>query len=263
MSEDWFVGADIGGTFTDIVAVSTGGELRHLKVPSSREDPASGVIRGLETLEDEAGVACDRLRLVVHGTTLATNAIIERRLARMALVTTAGFRDVLEIGRHWRQELYDPFIDQPPPLVTRDLRFEVVERLAADGEELEPLDRDDAARVVAELHEADVEAVAVVFLHSYRDPRHEQELSELLRAANGWFVGGSAELSRELREYERTSTTVLNVALMPLVDEYLARLERGLEELGFRGSLFITQSNGGALTPRAARARPVLSLIHI
>ncbi|HEX5146826.1 MAG TPA: hydantoinase/oxoprolinase family protein [Conexibacter sp.] len=258
MSPVWHVGIDIGGTFTDVVAIDAeGGQLRHLKVPSSRSDPASGMLNGLAALADEAGVAAGEVRLLLHGTTLATNAIIERRLARTALVTTAGFRDVLEIGRHWRTELYDPFIEISEPLVPRELRFEVEERLAADGEELVPLSTTDADRVLDAIGRADVGAVAVVFLHSYRDPAHEQQMTALLRERNGWYVCGSAELSRELREYERSSTTVLNAALMPLIDAYLTRVEEGLEQAGSSASLFITQSNGGALTPRAARSRPV------
>ncbi|MEA2321047.1 MAG: N-methylhydantoinase [Solirubrobacteraceae bacterium] len=258
MSARWHVGLDIGGTFTDVVAVdAVGGTVRHLKVPSSRSDPASGMLRGLAALADEAGVAPADVALLLHGTTLATNAIIERRLAKTALVTTEGFRDVLEIGRHWRTDLYDPFIDQPEPLVPRELRVEVDERLGADGEVLRALSPEAARAAIERLEGEGVESVAVAFLHSYRDPSHEREMTELLRAANGWYVCGSAELSRELREYERTSTTVLNAALMPLIDAYLTRVERGLEESGNRASLFISQSNGGALTPRATRTRPV------
>jgi N-methylhydantoinase A len=258
VSAAWHVGVDIGGTFTDVVAVdAVNGRLHYLKVPSSRDDPASGVIEGLNALYAEAELAPGDVRLLLHGTTLATNAIIERRLARTGLVTTRGFADVLEIGRHWRTDLYDPFIDQPEPLVPRRLRLEVDERLSADGTELRPLRSEDGSRIVEELASHDLEAVAVVFLHSYRDPRHEEEMTELLRASGTAFVCGSAELSREVREYERTSTTVLNAALMPLVDEYLSRLERDLARSSTEAALFVTQSNGGALTPRAARARPV------
>jgi N-methylhydantoinase A len=258
MSAVWHVGVDIGGTFTDVVAVDVAsGQVRHLKVPSSRSDPARGVLDGLSALADESGVPTQDIALVFHGTTLATNAIIERRLAKTAVVTTEGFRDVLEIGRHWRTELYDPFIEVPPPLVERDLRLEIEERLAADGSELSPVSDEQAAAVMDALEEAEVQAVAVVFLHSYRNPEHEETMAALLRARNGWYVCGSAELSRELREYERTSTTVLNAALMPLVDVYLDRVKDGLDKAGNRGSLLIMQSNGGALTPDAARARPV------
>ncbi|MDQ6805914.1 MAG: hydantoinase/oxoprolinase family protein, partial [Actinomycetota bacterium] len=258
MSGVWHVGVDIGGTFTDVVAVEhASGAVNHLKVPSSRRDPAGAVLRGLRALRDEADVQPQDLRLLLHGTTLATNAIIERRLARTALVTTEGFRDVLEIGRHWRTDLYDPFIPRPEPLVPRDLRFEVRERVGADGEVVQPLDLETVDKVVTQLRECGAEAVAVTFLHSYRNPRHEQEMAGLLRQTNGYLVCASSELLRELKEYERTSTTVLNVALMPLIDEYLDRLESGLQDAGSTASLFIIQSNGGALTPSAARSRPV------
>ncbi len=258
MSEPWIVGVDIGGTFTDVVAVGGGDHgLRHLKVPSSRAEPASSVLAGLKALHEEFDVPLSDVRLLLHGTTLATNAIIERRLAKTALITTEGFRDVLEIARHWRTELYDPFIEAPVPLVSRELRFEVPERVGAQGSVRVPLDAAAARDVAAALEAEGVEAVAVVFLHSYRDPTNERAMTEVLRERNGWFVCASSELSRELREYERTSTTTLNASLMPLIDEYLVRLETGLHELAEHASLFVMQSNGGALTPRAARARPV------
>ena len=254
----WHVGVDIGGTFTDVVAVATGsGRTHHLKVPSSRSDPAAGVLSGLRALRDEAGIEPAAIGLLLHGTTLATNAIIERRLARTALVTTEGFRDVLEIGRHWREELYDPFLEQEEPLIPRELRFEVAERLAADGAVVTPLAAAAVDAVLAQLDRSGVESVAVVFLHSYRDPAHEQQLAARLRARDGWSVCASTELLREIKEYERTATTVLNAALMPLVGAYLDRLERGLEQQGCSASLFVTQSNGGALTPARARTRPV------
>jgi len=258
MNKPWSIGIDIGGTFTDIVAANhSTGKLHHLKVPASREDIASSVITGLEALKKEVGVRPDQLSLLLHGTTVVTNAIIERRLAKTALITTLGFRDVLEIGRHWRTELYDPFFDQPEPLVPRELRFEVRERLDSQGTEVEPLDRQSAQRVTDQISEAEVESVAVVFLHSYRNPRHEEEMSKILRLSDGWFVCGSAELSRELREYERSSTTVLNASLMPLIDAYLTHLEQRLQESDVTASFFVTQSNGGALTTRVARQRPV------
>ncbi len=258
MTATWHVGVDIGGTFTDIVAVNAeDGESRYLKVPSSREDPASAVIRGIDALHDEEGVPPGQLRLVMHGTTLATNAIIERKLARTALVTTKGFRDVLEIARTWRTELYDPFFDQAPPLIPRELRFEADERIDAQGEVIRPLREQEIARLVESLREADVEAVAVAFLHSYRNPDQEDALTTALRNEGRWFVCGSAELLRELREYERTATTVLNTALMPLIEAYLTQLEGGLAASKVGASLFVSQSNGGAQTPQLARERPV------
>jgi N-methylhydantoinase A len=254
----WHVGVDIGGTFTDVVAVElASGRTGHLKVPSSRSEPADGVLRGIAALADEFGVQPTTIRLLIHGTTLVTNAIIERRLAKTALVTTEGFRDVLEIGRHWREELYDPFLEQPDPLIPRQLRLEVVERLAADGEVVTALERAEIGRIVQRLHDADVDSVAVVLLHSYRNPIHEVALADVLRSQNGWSVCASSELAREIKEYERTATTVLNAALMPLVDAYLGRLETRLRDVSAGAMLFVTQSNGGALTPDRARERPV------
>jgi N-methylhydantoinase A len=258
MTGHWHVGVDIGGTFTDVVAVNVAThDTRYLKVASSRTDPASAVIRGVEALRDEEGIQPADLRLVLHGTTLATNAIIERKLARTALVTPKGFKDVLEIARTWRSDLYNPFFDQAAPLVSRELRFEADERMSASGKVVKALEPDEIARVVDAVRASGVDAVAVAFLHSYVDPSQEELLTAALRRENGWFVCGSAELLRELREYERTATTVLNVALMPLIDAYLTRLERGLQEAGADVSLFISQSNGGAQTPELARERPV------
>ncbi len=258
MSASWIVGVDIGGTFTDVVAVGgPDNRLRHLKVPSSRAEPASSVLAGLHALSDEFGVPLNDVRLLLHGTTLATNAIIERRLAKTALITTEGFRDVLEIARHWRTELYDPFIEAPVPLVPRELRYEVRERVGVRDADFVALDAAAAADLARTIHENGVESVAVVFLHSYRDPTNERAMTAILREQNGWFVCASSELSRELREYERTSTTTLNASLMPLIDEYIVKLESGLREVSEHAALFVMQSNGGALTPRAARARPV------
>jgi N-methylhydantoinase A len=258
LTDGWFIGVDIGGTFTDIVAVDAGGgSAHHLKVPSNRIDPAAGVIEGLAALQEEIGDEVADVRLLAHGTTIVTNAIIERRLARTALVTTAGFGDVLEIGRHWRTELYDPFLRQPKPLLAGELRFEVRERVDPRGVEIEPLNQGECDRLVSELTSADVKAIAVVFLHSYSNPRHEEQVEDRLRSANGWFVCRSSSLSREVREYERMSTTVLNAALMPLVDEYMNKLELTVRHAGDHASLFVTQSNGGALTPATARSRPV------
>lgn len=258
MGAEWTVGIDIGGTFTDVVAVSSvSEEMRTLKVPSRPDDPAAGFVAGLQALADDAGVAVADIGLIIHGTTLATNAIIDqRRLARTALITTAGFGDVLAIGRHWRTELYDIGIEPRTAQVPAPLRFELTERCSAQGDELVPLDREQLATIIERLRESDVEAVAVAFLHSYRNPEHEREVVALLRDQGRWAACASAELSREVREYERTSTTVLNAALMPLIDGYLERLEERLHGLNEDLILLVTQSNGGALTPAGARARP-------
>lgn len=254
----WCVGVDIGGTFNDIVAVDFDtADTRYLKVPSSRTDPAAAVLRGVDALRDEEGIASSDIRLVLHGTTLATNAIIERELAPTAVVTTAGFGDVLEIGRTWRSELYDPFYSPQSALVPRDKRFEVPERLEAAGHVIEPLHDADIDRLLSRLRAADVAAVAVTLLHSYTNPEHEERLARRLRDVGDWHVCASASFMREVREYERTATTTLNAALMPLIDQYLQRLEKGLTEAGVDSAVLISQSNGGMQTPELARERPV------
>jgi N-methylhydantoinase A len=258
MSLGWCVGVDIGGTFTDIVAIELeSADTRYLKVPSSREDPASAVLNGLAALHEEEGIAPAEVRLVLHGTTLATNAIIERRMAPTAVVATRGFGDILEIGRTWRSELYNPFYLPPAPLVPRDLRFEVEERVDARGRTLKPLERSEVEGLAERLTAAGVESVAVVLLHSYAEPAHEQLLARELAAAGDWYVSASSSLMREAREYERTATTTLNAALMPLIDRYLKDLARGLTEVGVDAGLLISQSNGGMQTPQLASERPV------
>lgn len=258
MKQSWYVGVDIGGTFTDIVAIEhSTAQTRYLKVPSSRQDPASAVLAGVDALGADEGIAADQIRLVLHGTTLATNAILERQLANVALITTGGFRDVLEIGRTWRSELYDPFHTPDAPLIPRDLRFEVGERVDASGAVVEPLDLDQLESIMDSLRDRGVESVAVALMHSYAHPDHERLVQERLDEAGGWFTSTSSTLMREVREYERTSTTALNAALMPTVDGYLRKLEAGLEQAGVDSDLLISQSNGGMQTPALARERPV------
>jgi N-methylhydantoinase A len=258
MNKTWNVAVDAGGTFTDLVAYeSNSGEIRHLKVPSSRKDPADGLLRALDAFAAEVDGEFGDIRIVIHGTTLVTNSIVEGDLATTALVTTAGFRDVLEIGRHWRGRLYDPFLAPRAPVVPRDLRFELNERITAQGDVIHPVDPAELDALIAKLKSAGVDAVAVAFLHSYQNPANEEQVVTALRESGQWQVSGSTELSREHREFERTSTTVTNAALMPVVDRYIANLEAGLDKRGVAASLLITQSNGGALTPQAARMRPV------
>jgi N-methylhydantoinase A len=256
----WLIGVDVGGTFTDLVAIeAAGGRTLHLKVPTTPQDPAVGFLNALAELRAAAPEALvDGSVLLLHGTTLVTNAILEGKLAKTGLLTTAGFRDVLEIGRHLRRELYDLFIDKAPPLVPRPLRLEVVERIGPDGAIETPLDERSVAAAVAALAAADVAAVAVILLNSYRNPAHELRVRDLVRAAQPeWYVCASADISPEVREYERSSTTVLNAALMPRVDAYLTALERQLAQAAPSAHLFIMQSSGGAATAETARARPV------
>ncbi|MGH7325335.1 MAG: hydantoinase/oxoprolinase family protein [Candidatus Rokuibacteriota bacterium] len=253
------LGVDIGGTFTDLVVVDEAtGALSVGKILTTPKDPAHGVEQGIHALLDDARVAPGAIGAVVHGTTLATNALIERKGARTALLTTTGFRDALEIRREGRYDMYDILIDPPPPLVPRHLRGEVPERLLADGSILRPLDEAAARRAIAELMAAGVEAIAICLLHAYLNPAHERRLEALVReVAPGVPVSCSSEVVPEIREYERASTTTANVYVMPLMAHYLEDLERRLGDLGIAGQLYIMQSSGGIALPGDAKRFPI------
>jgi N-methylhydantoinase A len=252
-------GVDIGGTFTDLVVVDeTTGAIRVGKVLTTAKDPAHGVEQGIQSLLDEARVDPGRVRAVVHGTTLATNALIERKGARTALLTTEGFRDALEIGREGRYDMYDLLIDPPAPLVARHLRREVPERLLPDGSVLRPLDEAAARRVIAGLIDDGAEAVAICLLHAYLNPVHERRLAALVReAAPHVVVSCASDVVPEIREYERASTTSANVYVAPLMGRYLEDLERRLAGLGIPGQLYVMQSSGGIALPPLARRLPI------
>ena len=253
------VGVDIGGTFTDLVVVDeTTGAVRVGKVLTTPKDPAHGVEEGVHALLGEAGVAASSVRAVVHGTTLATNALIERKGAKTALLTTAGFRDTLEIRSEGRYDMYDLFIDPPAPLVPRHLRREVSERLLPDGSVLRPLDEAGARREIAALVGESVEALAVCLLHAYVNPAHERRLVALVREiAPDLPVSCSSDVVPEIREYERTSTTAANVYVVPLMARYLQDLEQRMVDLGLPGQLYVMQSSGGIALPEEARRLPI------
>jgi len=252
-------GVDIGGTFTDLVVIDeASGAIRVGKVLTTAKDPAHGVEQGVQSLLDDARVDPVRVRAVVHGTTLATNALIERKGARTALLTTEGFRDALEIRHEGRYDMYDLLIDPPAPLVPRHLRREVPERLLPDGAVLRPLDEAAARRVIAELIDTGVEAVAICLLHAYLNPIHERRLAALVReAAPHVAVSCSSEVVPEIREYERASTTTANVYVAPLMARYLENLEARLHGLGIPGQLYVMQSSGGIALPPLARRLPI------
>ncbi len=253
------VGVDIGGTFTDLVLVDeVTGAVRVGKLLTTAKDPAQAVEQGLVGLLRKADSAPASVGALIHGTTLATNALIERKGARTGLLTTAGFRDALEIGREGRYDMYDLFIDPPAPLAPRHLRLEVAERLLPDGSVLRPLDEADARRAVEALLAQGVEAIAISLLHAYRNPAHERALGSLVaRLVPGLPVSCSSEVVPEIREYERTSTTVANVYVMPLMARYLDDLERRLAELGVPGGFHVMLSSGGIATPETARRVPI------
>ena len=253
------LGVDIGGTFTDLVWVDDAtGEVRVGKLLTTPKDPAQAVEQGVLRLLEESGAAPAGVRSLIHGTTLATNALIERKGARTGLLTTAGFRDALEIGREGRYDMYDLFIDLPAPLVPRHLRLEVPERITADGGVLRPLDAAGARAAIATLLAEGVEAIAISLLHAYRNPTHEGALARLVaEAAPGLPVSCSSEVVPEIREYERTSTTAANVYVMPLMGRYLDDLERKLADMGIPGGFFVMLSSGGIATPATAKRVPV------
>jgi N-methylhydantoinase A len=248
---------DIGGTFTDLVLALPDRTLS-AKLLTTPHAPEEAVIEGTGAILRDAGVEPQQLDLVIHGTTLATNALIERKGARTALITTQGFRDSLEIAYEHRFEQYDLYMERPTPLVERDLRLEVSERLAADGHVLRPLDDASLDALVWVLRERKIEAVAISFLHSYINPAHEEAARAVLgRALPGLPVTISAEVCREIREYERTSTTVANAYVLPLMDRYLARMQEGLRALGAVCPLLLMMSSGGICTVETARRFPV------
>jgi N-methylhydantoinase A len=253
------LGIDIGGTFTDIVVYDPA-TARHViwKEPTTPDDPTRGVITGAKRLVETAGIAPADIGRVVHATTLFTNALIERKGARTALITTEGFRDVLEIGRERKFELYDLFIEMPTPLVPRRLRFEVPERLSETGTVEMPLDEAALARVLEEIAAAGVESVAVTFLHSYANPAHERIAARLLaRDYPNLSVSLSCDVAPEIREYERSSTTVVNAYVRPLAERYLDGLAHQIRDLGIPGPFFLMLSNGGLTHVDEAKRTPV------
>jgi len=253
------VGIDVGGTFTDFVLLEDAtGRTFTYKCLTTPRNPADAIEAGLRGLERQVPGCLAGLEEVIHGTTLVINAIIERKGARTGLLTTRGFRDVLELGREIRYAAYDAFAQMPEPLVPRERRLEVSERLRADGSVLAPLDIAQARAAVREMKALGAESVAVCLLNSFENPAHELELKRLLAEE---FPQASVSISYEvlpqIREYERTSTTVTNAYVKPLTETYLRRLRERLAALGFRGRLFIMLSSGGVTSAETAAEFPV------
>ncbi|MDX2159679.1 MAG: hydantoinase/oxoprolinase family protein [Hyphomicrobiaceae bacterium] len=250
---------DIGGTFTDFVLQDQArGILRVAKIPTTPRNLEEAVLEGFDAILAAHGALPEDVATILHATTIATNAILERKGNRTALLTTAGFRDVLIIGRQKRYDTNNMHLDKPAPLIARRHILEVGERLAAAGSAVAPLDRRDLAEAIAALQAGDYEAVAIAFLHAYVNPAHEIEARRALEAAlPGVAVSVSHEVSPKFREYERTNTTVANAYVRRIVDRYLGSLTSALERRRFRSSLYIMQSNGGLVTPEIARSFPV------
>ncbi len=251
------LGVDIGGTFTD-VALESGERRFTAKGLTTPRAPEQGVLAIVRSVIAEAGIAPGDVQLIIHGTTLATNALIERKGAKTALLTTEGFRDVIEIRHENRFEQYDVNIDLPPPLVPRRLRLPIRERIDAQGRVLVPLDGDSVARAVETLVAQNVEAVAVGFLHSFTNPDHERRVGDAItRRLPGVPVTLSSDVSPEMREYERFSTACANAYLQPLMGSYIGRLERGLTQAGFRCPMLLMTSGGGVTATDTAVRFPV------
>lgn len=256
------VGVDAGGTFTDVCLHDDRGELMVYKLPSSPRDPSESIAEGVLRLLRQTGVAAGEVTYLGHGSTVATNALLEGTGARVGLVTTDGFRDLLELGRQRRPDLYDLQVDKPPPLVRRALRFEVPERVLSTGEVLQPLDRQAVRQVLRRLKAADIEALAVCFLYSYLKPEHEKLVAELaIEEFPGIFVSLSHEVLAEFREYERLSTTVVNSYVGPLMSAYIRRLKERVAAGGIRVPPYITQSNGGVISLDVAARLPVRTVL--
>ena len=256
------VGVDIGGTFTDIVLINEEGRLLTRKVSSSVDDYARAIVEGLAQVFDEAGVEPSEILEVMHGTTVASNAILERKGARVGLIGTDGFRDILEIRNLRMPRLYDLEWVKPPPLVERYLRVVVPERIDAYGGVEKALEREAAEAAVDRLLAEDVEAIAVCLLNSYANPVHERLIAEVIEErAPDLPCCISFDILPEIKEYERTSTTVVNAYVLPIVSRYLASLEESLEAMGVEAPVLLMQSNGG-LTPAAEAARKPVNIVE-
>ena len=251
------VGADIGGTFTDLVMLRSDGNYSVQKVPSTVEDFSRGIVEGLDAFLSDNKLNSDLISEIIHGTTVATNAILENQGARTALVTTRGFRDVLEFRRLRFPDLFSLDYTPPKPLVQRRHRFEVIERIMPDGSVRQPLDDVSVESVLDKLEQLQPEAIAICLLHSYANPIHERKVVEAVKNRfPNLYVSGSIDVLPEIREYERTSTTVINSYIGPIVDNYLESMQKRLDHANMAVPISIMQSNGGVMSYAAARRSP-------
>ncbi len=254
------IGVDVGGTFTDVLLHTADGRVQVRKLLSTPPSYDLAVVEAVSGLA--GGDLPAAVKEVVHGTTVATNAVLQRLGAETALITTAGFRDVLELRRLRIPHMYDLFWRKPPPLVGRRLRFELAERIAADGTVLQRLDDAEVRELAGRLRTLEIDSIAVCFLHSYLYPEHEQRVGAILaEELPGATVSLSSEILREQREYERSATTVVNAYVRPLMASYIDRIRTGLDGIGLEGApLQIMQSSGGVMTSEDAKLRPVFAL---
>ena len=253
----WIVGVDVGGTFTDLVVSNPDGSARTLKLLSTPDDYSRAIADGLGRLFADGTTDPKAVSSLVHAFTVATNALLMGKGARVALLTTRGFRDVLEIARLRMPQLYNMDWDKPRPLVPRRLRFEIDERIGADGEIVQPLDTGSVLASLEKIRRMEADSVAVCLLHAYANPAHEEMVMDLLRQhAPDLSISASHQVLPEIREYERTSTTVVNAFVKPVVDRYLAAVEGGIKRLDIAAPLMVMQSSGGIARADNARAFP-------
>lgn len=251
------LGVDIGGTFTD-VAMEIGSTLHSIKVLTTYAAPEQAILEGIQRVVSDAGIGIEAIDLIIHGTTLATNSLIERRGAKTAFLTTRGFRDVIEMRTENRFEQYDLNIVLPPPLIARDRRFVVAGRLAASGRELEALDEPAIAAIARRLKDEGFESVAIGFIHSYVDARHEKRAREIIREiAPEISISISSEVSPQMREFERFNTVCSNAFVKPLMASYLNRLVERLKQIGAACPVFMIHSGGGLISVETAAEFPV------
>lgn len=257
------IGVDVGGTFTDLVVIDEqSGKINLTKVPSTPKNPDRGVLGGIEKVARQFSVKPEEVQFLIHGTTVATNALIERKGVETALIVTEGFRDVLHIARQTRPKLYDFFARRPDPFVPRHLRFEVQERILAGGEVDEPLDEQSVRSITRAIKDSSIRVVAVCLLHSYINPAHERQVREILLGEMPELkVSISSEILPEFKEYERMSTTVINAYVMPIVEIYMQRILRSIKQMGVRSSLHIMQSNGGVMSSETAGQKSVHTVL--
>jgi N-methylhydantoinase A len=257
------IGIDIGGTFTDLqILDEASGALHSLKTPTTPDDPSIGLMTGIVEAASRFGLRLDQIGFLLHGTTIATNAVLERKLPRGALIATAGFEDVIEIGRHNRRDVYGLRPKTPPVLIPRDRRLGIAERITASGAIEQPLSGAAIAALIERLIALEAETVAIALLNAFVNPVHERRLRDAISAALPDLpVAISSEISPEIREYERSSTTVLNALLMPVVRSYLRRLEERLLREKFSPRLLLVQSNGGVCSAEIAGEQPVRLLL--
>ncbi|MEI4488815.1 hydantoinase/oxoprolinase family protein [Frigidibacter sp. MR17.14] len=257
---DWIVGVDVGGTFTDFAArnIATGALVVH-KRPSTPHDPSEAILQGFQELQAKIGITGEAVGRFAHGTTVATNALLQRKGARVGVVTTRGFRDLLEIGRQVRPAIYDLQADAPAPLASRRARLEITERIGPEGEEITPLDDADLDALIEEIgQQGDLQSLAVCLLFSFKNPAHEQRVAAAIRRARpDLFVSVSSEVQPEFREYERFSTATINAFLQPEVSRYMDRLQAAVAEAAPNARFGIFQSSGGLMSVEKAAQFPV------